>query len=54
MIRYSKRGVTSLAKVHQERSQEALDHSILIRNLIRNLKIISGEGTPEKPDLNAS
>lgn len=52
--RYSKRGVTSLAKVHQERSQEALDHSILIRNLIRNLKIISGEGTPEKPDLNAS
>ena len=52
--RYSEKGATSLAKTHQERSQEAVDHSMQIRNLIRNLKIIGGDFTPEKPDLDAS
>lgn len=49
--RYSEKGADSLAKVHQERSQEALDHSIQIRNLIRNLKIVGGDIMSEKSDL---
>lgn len=45
--RYAQNGSASLAKVHQERSQEALEHSILIRNLIRNLRTIA-ENSPEE------
>ena len=52
--RYSQKGAISLAKTHQERSQEALDHSIQIRSLIRSLKIIGGDFIPENSDSNAS
>ena len=38
--RYSEKGAISLAKTHQKRSLEALEHSMQIRSLIRNLKII--------------
>ncbi len=32
---------TSLAKTHEERAQETLEHSALIRDLIRDLRTIS-------------
>lgn len=38
--RYAQKGANALAETHQERSTEALEHSALIRNLIRNLKTI--------------
>ena len=44
--RYAKAGSSSLAKTHKERSIEALEHSALIRDLIRNLRTIS-EFSPE-------
>ena len=39
--RYARNGAITLAKTHQERAQEALDHSVLLRNLIRDLRTIS-------------
>ena len=39
--RYAQNVATSLAEVHRERSQEASEHAILIRNLIRELKNIT-------------
>lgn len=39
--RYDKSGATALAKTHRERAQEAFDHSLLLRNLIRDLRTIS-------------
>ena len=46
--RYARNGATALAKTHQERAQEALDHSILLRDLIRDLRTISQLPTEEK------
>ncbi len=43
--RYAKRGADALAKTHLERSTEALEHSALIRNLIRDLKTIYESST---------
>ena len=39
--RYAEHGAEALAKTHLERSQEALEHSLAIRNLIRNLRTIA-------------
>ena len=44
--RYAKAGSSALAQSHQERATEALEHSALIRDLIRNLRNVS-EFTPE-------
>lgn len=46
--RYARNGAVSLAKTHQERAKEALDHSVLLRNLIRDLRTISQLSTKEK------
>ena len=51
--RYAKNGATSLAKIHQERAQEAAEHAISIRNLIRQLRTIA-EFTEEQPKSQAS
>ena len=47
--RYAENGAASLAKVHQERAQEAAEHAVSIRNLIRQLRTIAefSEGQPE-------
>lgn len=37
--RYAENGSSVLAQSHLERSQEAFKYSILIRDLIRNLKL---------------
>ena len=47
--RYAERGADSLAEVHQERSTEALEHSVLIRNLIRDLRTISEFPIEQRP-----
>ena len=39
--RYAKNGSDSLAEIHQERAQEAAEHAISIRNLIRQLRTIA-------------
>ena len=39
--RYEQNGATSLAKTHRERAKEALEHAILIRNLIRDLRTVA-------------
>ena len=39
--RSAQRGAKALAKTHEERSQEALEHSALIRDLIRALRTIT-------------
>ena len=44
--RYAKAGSSALAQSHRERANEALEHSALIRDLIRNLRNIS-EFSPE-------
>ena len=46
--RYARNGAVTLAKTHRERAQEALDHSVLLRNLIRDLRTISQLPTEEK------
>lgn len=46
--RYKEKGADSLADVHQKRSQEAFDHSILIRNLIRDVKTVAKYSAQEK------
>ena len=51
--RYAKNGAGSLAKVHRERAQEAAEHAISIRNLIRQLRTI-GDDFPEEPKPEAS
>lgn len=48
--RYARNGATALAKTHQERAKEALDHSVLLRNLIRELRTISQLSTPKKSE----
>ena len=48
--RYARNGATALAKSHRERAQEALDHSVLLRNLIRDLRTISQLPTEKKSE----
>ena len=45
--RYAKNGSTALAKIHQERSVEALEHSALIRDLIHSIRTISEFSTED-------
>lgn len=45
---YAQKGSEYLAEVHQQRSEEAYEHAVQIRNLIRNLKVIVESSTNEK------
>lgn len=47
---YAQNGVDTLAKIHEERSQEALEHSVQIRNLIRNLRTITESFPQDKSE----
>ena len=51
--RYAKNGAIALAKTHQERAQEAAEHAISIRNLIRQIRTIA-EFSEEQPESQAS
>lgn len=52
--RYKQNGASALAKTHLERSQEAFEHSILIRDLIRNLRTFAENSPQEKPERETS
>ncbi|GAB4523587.1 MAG: chemotaxis protein CheB [Pleurocapsa sp.] len=52
--RYAQNGSDALVKVHLERSQEALEHAVQIRNLIRNLRTLAESSPEKKSDKQAS
>ena len=52
--RYAQRGATALAKTHEERAEEALEHSALIRDLIRALRTITEFPIEENTNREAS
>ena len=52
--RYAQRGASALAKTHEERAEEALEHSALIRDLIRALRTITEFPIEENTNRQAS
>ena len=51
--RYAQKGANSLAQIHRERANEAAEHAVSIRNLIRGLRT-TAEFTEEQPKPEAS
>ena len=52
--RYAQRGAVALAKTHEERAEEALEHSALIRDLIRALRTVTEFPIEENTNREAS